>query len=202
MPPPSKDPEVARRASGKYRQLHREKHNEYNKAWAKAHPEATRKKHANWRAKNREHLRAKAKQHWQENLEECRRYHREWSRQHREIRQGWVDRNREKVRESGKAWRKNNPGHALSLVRRRQLALVRAIPRWADLKAITAVYIQAAALGRETGVPHHVDHIYPLRGKLCCGFHVAYNLRVVTAQVNQMKSNRMPDSEIIHAASN
>lgn len=45
---------------------------------------------------------------------------------------------------------------------RRRKALVQAIPAWADLEAMKLIYVKAATLSKETGVSHHVDHIYPL----------------------------------------
>lgn len=72
-------------------------------------------------------------------------------------------------------------------------------PRWADKKAIRAFYLEARRLSKETGVPHHVDHIIPLKGKNVCGLHVENNLRVVRGVDNQRKYNKL-DAEIVASA--
>jgi hypothetical protein len=74
----------------------------------------------------------------------------------------------------------------------RAIALANATPVWCDKSAIHAVYREARRLTEETGETHHVDHYYPLQGKLCCGFHVADNLRITKASENCSKSNVMP----------
>jgi hypothetical protein len=63
-------------------------------------------------------------------------------------------------------------------------------PSWADLKAIRAIYAQAQALTRATGIPHHVDHEIPLQGKLVSGLHVHNNLQILTGSENSKKHNR------------
>lgn len=72
----------------------------------------------------------------------------------------------------------------------RQLRI--ATPVWSDRKAIALIYEEARKLSRETGIQHHVDHIYPLRSPLVSGLHVAANLRIITASENCSKGNRMP----------
>lgn len=71
-------------------------------------------------------------------------------------------------------------------------ALLRATPPWLTAEhkaAIRAVYEEAQRLTDETGVPHEVDHIVPLRGKGVCGLHVPWNLRAIPSRENRSKSN-------------
>lgn len=65
---------------------------------------------------------------------------------------------------------------------RRREQINRATPPWADHAAITAFYIEARRLTRETGIKHDVDHIVPLLDykDFCCGLHVENNLRILT----------------------
>jgi hypothetical protein len=72
-----------------------------------------------------------------------------------------------------------------------------ATPPWADLAAIEALYAQAEVVTAQTGIPHHVDHFYPLRSKTMCGLHVPANMRIIPDVVNTRKGNSIPD---IHAA--
>lgn len=77
----------------------------------------------------------------------------------------------------------------------RKALLMRAAPVWRDRSAISNIYREAKRLTRETGRPHHVDHIYPVKGALCCGLHVHQNLRVLEAGENIAKSNTHPLGE-------
>lgn len=82
-------------------------------------------------------------------------------------------------------------------VRHRQNAAARderirqATPPWADRAKIAEMYELATLISIVTGEPHEVDHVYPLRGKNCCGLHVETNLQILTATANRRKSNRV-----------
>lgn len=81
----------------------------------------------------------------------------------------------------------------------RELAERRQKPKWADGKMIRKVYAYAREL-RDSGFNCHVDHIIPLRGEMVSGLHVHWNLRVIKANQNVMKSNALPeDAHLIPA---
>lgn len=75
----------------------------------------------------------------------------------------------------------------------RRARLRQRTPKWADRSAIGALYEEAQRLTKETGVPHHVDHQYPLAGAHVSGLHVHQNLRVLPATANKQKHNKMPE---------
>lgn len=64
------------------------------------------------------------------------------------------------------------------------------MPPWGDGKAIRAMQAEARRLTRETGVPHHVDHIIPLQGEFVSGLHVHTNMQILTGTENIKKRNR------------
>lgn len=75
---------------------------------------------------------------------------------------------------------------------RRRLRILRATPKWSDKKAIQTIYRRANRLTRISGIPHHVDHCYPIANALACGLHVAENLQILPYDVNIRKSNKFP----------
>ena len=93
-------------------------------------------------------------------------------------------------------WVDENPGKFLANVKRRIPALKLRIPQWLTdehWSQIDAHYSEARRLTKETGIIHHVDHIYPLRGKIVSGLHVPWNLQVITRKENLHKANRFPE---------
>lgn len=96
----------------------------------------------------------------------------------------------EKIKQHNRNWWANNKAHGLALVRRRQTRLLSASPVWADHEKIKGIYRVAARISEVTGIPHHVDHVIPLRGKLVSGLHVPENLMVVSYDYNCSKNNR------------
>ena len=58
-------------------------------------------------------------------------------------------------------------------------------------KQMRDIYKRANLLTKQTGKPHHVDHIVPLNHPLVCGLHVPWNLQVLPGKLNVKKSNRL-----------
>lgn len=75
-------------------------------------------------------------------------------------------------------------------MRERWQCMVVQTPSWANLDAIRDIYRQCREVTRRTGVPHHVDHIVPIKGRLVLGLHVENNLRIIPATENIRKRNR------------
>lgn len=76
----------------------------------------------------------------------------------------------------------------------REAAKLNATPPWLTLEdrsEIARIYAESSSKSKETGVPHDVDHIVPLRGKTVCGLHVPWNLRAIPAYENRRKGNAL-----------
>ena len=105
----------------------------------------------------------------------------------------WRRENKAAIAAQAAKWQRENAEvvRAHAAARRARLAT----PRWADRAAINAIYAEAVALTKATGVRHEVDHYYPLRGRTVSGLHTPDNLRVIPAAENRRKHNRLPDSQ-------
>lgn len=112
-----------------------------------------------------------------------------------EYRKTWYEENRERILAQGLEYR-----HSLSGITKRKTnsakrrtQLLNATPVWSNLNMIEQIYEQATQITFDTGIPHQVDHYYPLKGKTVCGLHVPSNLRIITKQENHQKNNKHPD---------
>lgn len=94
-------------------------------------------------------------------------------------------------RASMRAWQIANRPVVNAHAGKRRAMRRQATPAWASQDAITAIYEEAARLTLATGIPHEVDHIYPLISSVVCGLHVEANLQILTKTENRRKHNRL-----------
>jgi hypothetical protein len=107
----------------------------------------------------------------------------------------YYTRNRNRMKQAALQWARDNPEKINAKTAARKSAKLRATPPWLtaeDHAAIKAIYKAAAEVTRRTGQKHHVDHIYPLKGKTSCGLHVPWNLQVLPHRWNCEKHNADP----------
>jgi hypothetical protein len=87
-------------------------------------------------------------------------------------------------------WFKQHPHKRLAYDKLKQAKRKQRFVEWANQSKIEAFYQEAKRLSRQTGVEHHVDHIYPMISCFMCGLHVEGNLQILTAAENCSKGNR------------
>lgn len=100
----------------------------------------------------------------------------------------------ERKKEYDRKVRRQRPKHienAMSSLRRARK--LKATPLWANKVKIESMYLLATEKAEQTGIPHCVDHIVPLRGHISkihvvCGLHVEDNLQIALRVDNQKKS--------------
>lgn len=103
------------------------------------------------------------------------------------------EKHREKIRAAQRKWVKNNLPKVLAKTNKYQAAKHNATPKWLSkehLKQIEAIYVEASRLTKETEIPHEVDHIVPVCGKIATGLHVPWNLQILKQSDNRRKHNK------------
>lgn len=122
---------------------------------------------------------------------------------------GWVERNRERVRAYGRAYKDRNLEQYRKRDReKKQQARQRRIeaglshprtkfarkwrkPSWVAWGELFALRAQVKEATEATGIPHELDHIYPINSEYVCGLDTPNNLRVVTRAANRAKNNKI-----------
>lgn len=118
----------------------------------------------------------------------------------------YYKRHKQKCMDASNKWRKasgmsyeytkrsraKNPSSMHFFNAKRHAAKLQRTPAWLNSGQwfeIECIYKYCAAL-RSVGLDYEVDHIVPLQGKSVSGFHVPWNLQVLTASENASKGNR------------
>ena len=102
--------------------------------------------------------------------------------------------NKDRIKKWQKEWTKKNSDLCNFHSTNRRATIMMAMPNWLtddDLIELKNMYKESKRITNETGVMHHVDHIFPLKGEDSCGLHVPWNLRVITETDNISKGNRV-----------
>jgi len=162
--------------------------------------EAARLRSAAWRRANPERVKANiaiAQARRREKWDEFLAYERERYQDRRDQvltkQKERRARDPETTREVLRRHYRKHPERAAARCAERRATKAQATPEWADRRAILEFFEKARKATLETGVPHEVDHIVPLKGRGVCGLHVPWNLRVITRDENRRKHNKMID---------
>jgi hypothetical protein len=110
----------------------------------------------------------------------------------------WRLANPEKLKKASQNWLKNNQHKNAMKKRHRDASKMQRTPVWLNdghKFEIECVYKYCSSL-RSIHLKYEVDHIVPLQGKNVSGFHLPWNLQVITERENRSKSNL----EIYHSS--
>jgi hypothetical protein len=121
---------------------------------------------------------AVASRWYQENKDRKRAYDAKRRREKRDL-----------YRNASKRWRENNPESKRADTNSRRRSLRNQMPPWTSPKDMRCFYEQAQRVSACLGSQFHVDHIIPIKGRGVRGLHVPWNLQVIPAIRNQIKSN-------------
>lgn len=108
----------------------------------------------------------------------------------------WRSKNREKIAQKNAEWYESNKAKCFEKAAARRASKLMATPRWLtdEQKEEMRIEYQLAQWCSDVmGDEYHVDHIVPLKGKLVCGLHVPWNLRVIRGADNRSKGNRFKE---------
>lgn len=158
----------------------RDKERQRDANYRAKHPDKIAQTKRRHRAKHKDSIAVYRREYYEKNREQEARQSREWEAANpcrkKKYRQQDYERNKSRYFADAK---------------RRECLKRQAMPAWASGLNYRSIYDDAARLTRETGIPHHVDHIVPLQGRNVCGLHLPWNLQVLTAAENLSKSNRL-----------
>jgi 5-methylcytosine-specific restriction endonuclease McrA len=102
--------------------------------------------------------------------------------------------NKATVQEYRQWYQKENASIIANNAATRRAKKLQATPIWLTTEQkeqIKLIYAEANRLTKSTNIAYHVDHIVPLNNDTVCGLHVPWNLQVLKAVDNIVKSNKL-----------
>ena len=105
----------------------------------------------------------------------------------------WIHENRDRYNARQRERNKKFKVQKAAWSSERRALKIMAMPPWVDRKAIGKIYLECSRVTLITGIVHHVDHIWPLKGKGFVGLHVPWNLKIIPGHENRRKWNKRPD---------
>jgi hypothetical protein len=154
-----------------------------DKEWGRLNPEKKKANAIKWRADNREQMLAKMNEYYRKNIDRFKQYNID-NKEARSI-----------FNSAYFAERYTNDADFSAAVKarasKRRCDEMERTPKWACLKTMAGIYKEASVKTAETGIPHEVDHIFPIKGKKVSGLHCEANLQIITRAENRTKGNRV-----------
>ena len=133
----------------------------------------------------RERAKAYTKRWAQKNPEAVARSYKKWRESH-------LEQERAKGRIRNRESYKKNPEYYIAKSNNRRRNFKRIPLTLEERRKIQELIRQARSLSEQTGIPHEVDHIWPIsRG----GWHHPSNMRVITKEENRKKGRQLPTLE-------
>lgn len=155
-------------------------HGDAFQEWRKANPEKRRNNLDDWKKRNKDKHNRYVKNAKAKNPELYNAFSTSWKK-----------RNPEKRKQVVAEYAQRNVAKIRSAHRIYETKKVNACPAWVSREELQEIYARCRQITIDTGIQHHVDHIVPLRNKRVCGLHVPWNLRIVPAQENLSKGNKL-----------
>ncbi|MCK5615954.1 hypothetical protein KAR91_79560 [Candidatus Pacearchaeota archaeon] len=131
--------------------------------------------------------------HREEQVESFKEYRKKNLKKVKCKQRDWYEDNKEHTLARMREYYQTHKAEVRTLNARYRAKKLQATPSWVNFDKIKEFYKEAQLLTEKTGIPHEVDHVYPLRGKICCGLHTENNLQVITMEENRNKSAKMPE---------
>lgn len=155
------------------------------------------KKKKDYYIANRDNILIYGAEYRKSNEVQLAEYHRQYREEHRDSKskynREYREQNKDRLIKYISEYKTQNIDRINYLSAKRRALKNQATPKWLSeeqLDEIQSFYTIAKLFQIYDGNEYHVDHIIPLNNSLVCGLHVPWNLQVLSATDNLIKSNK------------